>query len=146
MDPLSIIGITTTAFGLADRLAKTLNFLFQLSTKFKYADVKITLLIGYIGSLNAAIVEIADIVKGLSGRIRYQKLAESLDTTLECTKCSLSFLETKLDGLRLSSEDERSMAEKITIIVRNTEFEEYINGISCYVNALNLLLNSLQRY
>ena len=143
MDPVSVLGITNTALCLADQLGKTLKFLYQLSTKLKYAEIKITLLAGYLGSLNAAIVEIAEIVKGLSEHIQYQKLAESLSMTLDCTNLSLSFLEAKLDGLRLS--DERTMADKIAMLLRNSEFEDYVNGISCHVNALNLLLNTLQR-
>ena len=145
MDPVSIIGLTTTAFGVVDRLAKTLNFLFTLSAKFKYVDAKITLLIGYLGSLNAAVREIAEIVKRLSGRIQYQKLAESIETTLECTKFSLSFLESQLDKLESSPEDGRSMVDRMSVILRSAEFEDYLDGIGRYVNALNLLLNALQR-
>ena len=145
MDPLSILSITNTALGLAGRLGKTLSFLYQLSSKLKYADIKITLLIGYLGSLNAAIAEIADIVKGFSGCIQYQKLAESLSMTLDCTNLSLSFLEAQLDSLRSKAQDGPSMAHKMKMIVRSSEFEEYVNGISCFVNALNLHLNSLQR-
>ena len=143
MDPASILGLTTTAFGVVDRLAKTLNFLINLSTKLKYANAQIALLIGYLGSLNAAISEIADIVKGLSGRIEYQKLAQSLDTALECTKFSLSFLEMKLESLS-DSDDQRTLLDKVTFILRGAEFEEYINGVSRYINALNLLLSALQ--
>ena len=146
MEPLSILSITNTALALAGRLGKTLRFLYQLSTKLKYADVKITLLIGYLGSLNAPITEIAAIVKGLAGCIQYQKLAESLNMTLDCTNLSLSFLDAKLDGLRSNTQDERSTADKMTMIIRSSEFEDYVNGISCYVNALNLLLNALQRF
>lgn len=144
MEPATIIGIT--AFGLADRLTKTLNFLLQLTTKFRYANVKITLLIGYLGSINAAICEIANIVKMLSKRAKYEELADSLNTTLKCTKLSLSFLESKIEGLRSGSQDEVSMVDKITMILKDAEFDGYINGISSYVNALNLLLNALQRY
>ena len=145
MDPLSILGITNSALILAGRLGKTLSFLYQVSSKLKYADVKITLLIGYLGSLNAAIAEITDIVKGLSGCVQYQKLAESLSMTLHCTNLSLSFLEEKLGSLRSSTQGEQSIADKMTIIIRSSEFEDYVSGVSCYVNALNLLLNSLQR-
>lgn len=146
MEPVSIIGITASAFTLVDHLGKTLNFILQLSTKFKYADAKITLLIGYLASINAAIFEIAKIVETLSECTKYEKLVDSLNTTLECTKLSLSFLESKIEGLRSDSQDETSMINKITMILKDTEFNEYINGISSYVNALNLLLNVLQRF
>ena len=146
MDPTSILGITNTAFSLAGKLGKTLAFLFQLSSKLKYANVKITLLIGYLGSLSTAITEIASIVKGLSGHIQYQKLAESLEMTLDCTNLSLSFLETQLDGLRSSAQDERTIVDRLTMIIKNSEFEDYVNGISHHVNALNLLLNTLHRF
>ena len=145
MDPVSIVSLTTTAFCVVDRLAKTLNFLLHLSHKFKYADVKITLLIGYLGSLNSAVSEIAIIVKGLSGHIQYQKLAQSLDTTLECTKLSLTFLDSKLEGLHSASGDGRTLMDKVSFMLRDADFEEYVSGISTYVNALNLLLNALQR-
>ncbi|KAF7503186.1 hypothetical protein GJ744_004219 [Endocarpon pusillum] len=144
MDPVSIIGITASAFTLVDRLGTTLNFILQLSTKFKHADAKITLLIGYLASINAAIFEIAKIVKTLPEGTQYEKLVDSLNTTLECTKLSLSFLESKIGGLRSNPQDETSMINKITIILKDAEFNEYINGISHYVNALNLLLNVLQ--
>ena len=145
MDPVSILGIANTALSLADRLGKILNFLYQLSSKLKYADIKISLLIGYLGSLNAAVAEIADIVKRLSGCIRYQKLAKSLSTTLGYTNVSLSFLEAKFDSLRSSAQDKSSVVDKITMMIQKSDFEEYVNGISTYVNPLNLLLNSLQR-
>ena len=146
MEPISIIGITASAFALVDRLGKTLTFILQLSTKFKYADAKITLLIGYLASINAAIFEIAKIVNTLSECTKYEKLVDSLNTTLECTKFSLSFLESKIEGLGSDSQDEMGMIDKITMILKDAEFNEYINGISSYVNALNLLLNALQRF
>ena len=145
MDPVSVIGLSTTAFSIVERLAKTLNFLLQLSTKLKFADVKITLLIGFLGSINAAVHEIGNIAKKLSGHIQYQKLAENLVITLDCTKVSLSFLESQLAELQSSSQDERSLVDKFTIILKDAEFESYVNGISTNVTALNLVLNALQR-
>lgn len=37
-----------------------------------------------------------------------------------------------------------SFTNKLTMILKATEFEEYMNGIGIYINALNLLLNALQ--
>lgn len=145
MEPVSIIGVAASAFALADRLGKTLKFILQLSTKFKYADAKITLLIGYLASINAAIFEIAKIVETLSEHTKYEKLVDSLNTALECTKFSLSFLESKIEGLRSDSQDEMSTIDKITMILKDGELKEYIDGIGSYVNALNLLLNTFAK-
>ena len=145
MDPISIIGITTTAFGIVERLSKTLKFLLKLSRRCKFTEAKLSLLIGYIGSLNVAIIEIANSVKGFSGIDHYKELLDTLDATLECTKFSLSFLESKINGLHIDTESEMSLFEKVTIIFNRAELDEYLNCISSYVNALNLLLTTLQR-
>lgn len=42
------------------------------------------------------------------------------------------------------TQDGMSFTNKLTMILEATEFEEYMNGIGIYVNALNLLLNALQ--
>ncbi|ERF77193.1 hypothetical protein EPUS_06473 [Endocarpon pusillum Z07020] len=122
MEPVSIIGITASAFTLVGRLRKTLNFILQLSTKLKYANAKITLLIGYLASINAAIFEIAKIIETLSECTKYEKLVDSLHTTLKCTKLSLSFLESKIERLRSDSQDDTSMINKITMILKDAEF------------------------
>ena len=145
MDPVSVTGLSKTASSMVERLAKTLNLLLRLSTRLKFADVKTTLLIGFLGSINAAVYEIGNIVERLSGHIEYQKLAEHLNIALDCTKVSLSFLESQLAELQSSSQDEDSLVDKFTVLLRNAEFESYINEVSTNVTALNLVLNALQR-
>ena len=146
MDPVSIAGITATAFGIVDQLGKILVSLVQLSKKFNLVNSKISSLIGYISCLKAAIVEISRIVEGLQEREHYGELVETLSTTLECTKFSIWFLDSKLDGLRLDKHGKMGVADKILTVFNSVEFNEYVTGLNSYVNALNLLLNTLQRY
>ena len=146
MDPLSIVGISATACGIVDQLGKILVSLVQLSKKFNLVNSKISSLIGYISCLKAAILEISKIVEGLQEREQYGELVETLGTTLECTKFSIWFLDSKLDGLRLDKHGNMGVADKILTVFNSAEFNEYANGLNSYVNALNLLLNTLQRY
>ena len=67
MDPISIIGLTTSILTITEHLGKTAKFLIQLSTKLKYADMKITMLVGYLQILNAGVSEIGRITEDLTG-------------------------------------------------------------------------------
>ena len=145
MDPVTIVSITATACGIVDQLGKILVSLVQLSKKFNLVNSKISSLVGYIGCLKAAILQISKIVEGLQERDQYRELVETLGTTLECTKFSISFLDSKLGGLRLDQHGKMGVADKITTVFNSAEFNEYVNGLNSYVHALNLLLNTLQR-
>jgi hypothetical protein len=144
MDPVSILGLAGTAFSVVERVAKITTFFVKLSTRFKTVNAKIASLIGYLATLNASISEISDIIEGLSEHERYKGLADSLATTLNCTTISMSFLEAMVAGLRLEGQDEASLLNKITVLLKSEEFDEYLGGINTYINALNLHLNVLQ--
>ena len=144
MDPISIVGIAGTAYSVVDRVAKIINLFLKLSTRFRTTNAKVTSLIGYLASLNASVSEIAGIVEGLSDHERYRELASSLGTTLHCTTTSMSFLESMITALKLDSRGEMSKLNKISILLKSEEFDEYLKGINIYVNALNLHLNALQ--
>ena len=144
MDPISIVGLAGTALGVLGPLAKSLSFLLQLSTKYKMADAKMTLLIGFLASVQVSVHEIANIIKSNGTQPQHSEVAESLNTTLDCTTFSLSILQAKIDALGLDSVQDMTKLEKAIVLFKGAEFDEYLTGLDTYVNALNLLLNVLQ--
>ena len=143
MDPVSVIGLAGTALAILQPLGKTLAFLLQLSTKLKNADAKMTMLIGYLASVQVSVQHLARLVKDLERQPQHADSVESLRTTLDCTTFFLSILQSKLGGIEV---DAATTLEKAILLFKSAEFDEYISSMNSYVNALNLLLNVLQAY
>ena len=145
MDPVSAAGIGVVAFEILGCVGKILNFLLIISTKFKHANIKLQLLIGFLSSLRISIKEITTIADGLAGREDYEDVVEGLRTTLECTNLAVSVLDSKLNGLQSDSSDVKSKIEKLTVVLKGDEFGEWSSDIGHLVDALNLSLNAFQR-
>ena len=146
MDPVSAIELGVVAFEILGCVGKILNLLLNISTKFKHADFKVQLLIGFLSSLRISINEITIIADGLADREDYKDVVEGLRTTLDCTNLAVSLLDSKLDGLRSDSSDMKSKIEKLLVIIKGDEFGEWSSDIGHLVDALNLSLSALQRY
>ena len=117
MDPVSAIELGVVAFEILGCVGKILNLLLNISTKFKHADFKVQLLIGFLSSLRISINEITIIADGLADREDYKDVVEGLRTTLDCTNLAVSLLDSKLDGLRSDSSDMKSKIEKLLVII-----------------------------
>ena len=146
MDPVSALGVGVVSFEILECVGKILGFLLKISTKFKHANTKVQLLIGFLSSLQISIKEITVIADGLAYREDYKEVIEGLRMTMECTKIAVSLLESKLDGLQSDSTDMKSKIEKLMVVLRGDEFGEWSSDIGHLVDALNLSLNALQRY
>ena len=138
-----MVGLSTIAFGMLTGLGKSLKFILDLSAKYRRVDAKVSLLIGYLSSIQASTSGIADIIKTLKGQPQ-QKIAESLETTLECTKVSLEFLDVRINALRTESVDGLSILNKVKVLFQEDEFQEYLSSLGGFVDAMNLQLNILQ--
>ena len=145
MDPVSAIAFGVTAFEVLECVKKILNFLLKLSTKFRYTNVTVQLVIGFLSSLKLSIAEVKNIVDGLANHDQYKDVVDGLTTTIECTKFAMAILESKLDGLRPDSTNMRAKIEKLMVVLEGDEFGEWSSDIGHLVDALNLSLNALQR-
>lgn len=143
MDPISVVGLAASLVTIVDMVAKSINSLHTLRTKYSTADLTIRLLIGQLGTLKAALNQISEwITSSLVDVPRHEQLVLDLMNSIEGCEVLLSLLNDNISSLRKN--ENLSVLVKARLVRRENILHEYLSLLDNQVNALNLFLTALQ--
>lgn len=116
----------------------------DLQARYKRANLTLSLLIGQLSTLKAALNHISEwIDESLDTIPAQQQLVIDLTTSLKCCKVLILTMNDR-KGVPESNDDSTlTRMGKVQFLWGKQELNEYINLLSNQINALNLLLNAL---
>lgn len=144
MDPISAISFVSAIAGIVDLIAKGVVSLSDLQSRYRTVDIKVSLLIGQLSTLKAALVQIGLLVEDVSHAPRDVQLVSALSTSLASLETIISALDNRLSQLRRNSENGLSGWGKVNFVWDEQTMRDYLSLLDHQVNALGLLLSALQ--
>lgn len=131
--------------GIVDILAKSVNFLLNLQTKYKQADLTISLLIGQLSTLKAALNQISEwITSSLIAVSQHEQLVLDLTISIEGCKVLVSALDDRINSFERNAAHTLNSLGKAQFLWEEKGTANYLNYLSNQISALNLLLTALQ--
>lgn len=144
MDPISAISFVSAIAGIVDLIAKGVLSLSDLQSRYRIADIKVSLLIGQLSTLKAALIQVGLLVEDVSHAPRDIQLVSALSTSLASLETIIGALDTRLSQLQRNSEDGLSNWGRVNYVWDEQTMRDYLSLLDHQVNALGLLLSALQ--
>ncbi|KAL9084905.1 MAG: hypothetical protein Q9165_007858 [Trypethelium subeluteriae] len=146
MDPASAFGLIGSIAGVADVIFTSIHHLSTLTTKYRQANVSVSLLIGQLCTVQAALNQLASLdrftIEGIA--VYSAEWTLGLSTSLNGCKWIVASLDEKVNELEKRAYGELSLKGRAWLLWRNDEIKEYLDTLDRHVNALNLLLHVVQ--
>ena len=143
MDPVSIIGVVGSIVSVIDVVTRNLIYLRRLQQQWTMADMTITLLIGHLATLKAALNQISEwIGTSLSSMPQHHQLVMDLTMSLESCKLLVLFMNSHIDRLELSDDDTLKLRSRVRVVLEDQSVKDCVNHLNTQANALNLLLTA----
>ena len=144
MDPVSVIGVVGSVVNMVDVVSRSLTALHSLQQKWKIADITITLLLGHMATLKAAMNQISDWVSSDLRLVpQHHQLVIDLSMSLDSCKVLLAFMNNRLIDLELNQAGSLTLQSRVRAILQDQSMKDCLNHLSHQANALNLLLTAL---
>jgi hypothetical protein len=147
MDPVSAIGLAGSLVNICDVIAKSLKRLKELQSRYKSASLTVSLLIGQITTVKAALDQITEwVTSSLVDIPRHEQLVADLDVSLESCKLLVTVLEERISQLERDDAANLNVKGKIGFLWEESEFNTFTNHLNNQTHALNLFLTALHWY
>lgn len=137
MDPISAIGLVASIVGTIDVAARSISTLRALQHRWKATDLTISLLIGQLTTLKAALNQIREWTSTSLNATHHYQLVLDLGTAVDSCETLLLFIDGQL--ARLDWNDNN----KIKAVLQDKTIRECVTHLANQSMALNLLLTAL---
>ncbi len=146
MDPLSIIGLLSTAGTIATTITFTIKSLSDLRGQFQDADVRIRLLIGELSTVKSALNQINDWAHYLDDTHRQADVVEALKVSLDGCQLAIDALAEEVRLLLRGATPNSSLGfrTKRRYAWSESSLKEHENRMHAQIAALQLLLKAVQ--
>lgn len=144
MDPASALGVASAVLSIVSLLAKNIIALSDLQSRYGAADLKVSLLIGQLSTVKAALKQIAKLLEGDNRALRDNELISDFSLSLECVEAVVVILDDKVSLAQRDSANSLSVRSKVNFMWDEKTMDDYLNLLNNQIHALNLLLTALQ--
>lgn len=145
MDPISALGLAGTLLKISGGVVSALQNLVKLQSKYRSSSLVVSLLIGQLTTLKAALNQITEWAGGsLVGIDLHEQFVTDVQVSLESCHILILVLEQKIEKLGQEQDDGRglSIKGKVGFLFGEEGLNEFTNHLNNQVNALNLLLTA----
>lgn len=144
MDPASAVGVASAVLAIVNLIAKSVASLSALQSRYVAADLKVSLLIGQLSTVKAALNQMAKLLEGDHGILRDLELIMDLKMSLECIETVVMVLEDKISEVQRDASDTLTIRSKVNFMWDEKTMDDYLNLLNNQIHALGLLLGALQ--
>lgn len=144
MDPASAIGAASAVLGIVNLIAKNVASLSDLQSRYGAADIKVSLLIGQLSTVKAALKQIAKLLEDGNGALRDPELIDDFSTSLECVEAVVVVLDDKISLVQRNAANALTVRSKISFMWDEKTMDDYLNLLNNQIHAIGLLLTALQ--
>lgn len=147
MEPLSILGAAASIAGVVDIASRCISSLYVLRQRWKDADLVVTLMMGQISTLKAALEQISQWMENCADTLspHYQLLTD-LDLALHSSRLSIKFIDDHVTNLVRNEYNELTTKSIARALAQDTTVQECAKHLSNQTGVLNLLLTALNWY
>ena len=129
---------------IGDVATKVIRALCRVQTKYKNANLTVSLVIGQLSILNAALNQISEwISTSLSDVPHNERLTEDLTVAIDGCKVLILILDERYSSFDENSDGRLSTTGKAEFLWREDDLKEYLSHLGNHIAALNLLLTAL---
>jgi len=145
MDPVSIIGLAGSLVGITDVVARSLKSLINLQSKYRSSNLVVSLIIGQLTTINAALNQITEWVTGSLATIPlHGQLVADLQVSLESCYVLILVIEERIEALEQEQDSGNlTLKGKVGFLLEEGGLNEFTNLLNNQINALNLLITAL---
>jgi chaperonin cofactor prefoldin len=146
MDPVSAVGLAGALVGIGDVITRSIRSLIDLQSKYRSSSLVVSLLIGQLTTLKAALNQITEWVgNSLVSVPQHEQLVADLQASLGSCHVLIFVLEERIEKLEQEQDhgDDLTVKGKIGFLLEESSLNEFTNHLNNQVNALNLLLTAL---
>lgn len=145
MDPVSAVGLVGSVLGIIDIVTRSIQTLQTLQTKYKGADLTVSLLIGQLSTLKAALFQISEWINAsLVNAPQHRQLVADLTVSLQCCEVLMRVLSARSSELQRTDSGSLSAMAKGKFVWEETDRRDFLDHLNHQTNALNLLLTAFQ--
>lgn len=144
MDPASAIGVASAVLSIANLIAKNVASLSDLQSRYNAADLKVSLLIGQLSTVKAALNQIAKLLEGNHEILRDPELIGDFSTSLGCVEAVVVVLDERISHVQRDAANVLTIRSKINFMWDEKTMDDYLNLLNNQIHALGLLLTALQ--
>lgn len=146
MDPISIIGLAGSIVSIVDVVTKSLKALNELRLRWLEADLTLMLLITQLGTLKAALGQIAEWINSCLATDPHQhyQLIIDLESALSCCKTLITLMDRHISKLEWNDHIDQpiSFERRVRVALKDGAITDCLNHLGNQTNALNLLLTA----
>ncbi|KAK4690330.1 hypothetical protein P7C71_g6437, partial [Lecanoromycetidae sp. Uapishka_2] len=143
-DPVTAIGLGASVIGTIDVVTRTISGLRKLQQRWKSADMTVSLLLGQLSTLKAALDQISSwISNSLDGVPENYQMVIDLEMSLDSCNILVSVMDTYVSELDRDKDDRLTFEGKMNAMLQDSSIKECANHLSHQCMALNLLLTAL---
>ena len=144
MEPISIIGLAGSVVGIVDVMTKSIVALKNLQSRWQIADWTITLIIGHLTTLKAALNHISQwISTDLAAEPQHYQLVLDLGDALSSCKALVLYIDSRLCKLEWDQDNSLTFQSRLRAVLNDGGVKDCVNHLNNQSNALNLLLTAL---
>lgn len=144
MDPVSIVGLAASIVNIIGMVTKFLKALNELRLRWAEADMTFILLITQLGTLKAALDQIAEWIASNLAADPHQhyQLIIDLGNALSCCKTLIALMDRHISKLKRDNLTDHpiSFEDRVRIALKDGAIKDCLIHLSNQTNALNLLL------
>lgn len=144
MDPASALGVASAVLSIVSLLTKNIIALSDLQSRYGAADLKVSLLIGQLSTVKAALKQIAKLLEGNNRALRDNELISDFSLSLECVEAVVTILDDKVSLVQRNAANALSVRSKVNFMWDEKTTDDYLNLLNNQIHALHLLLTALQ--
>ena len=144
MDPLTIVGAVGSVLGIIDVAARCIGSLRALQQRWTNADITVSLLIGQMSTLKAALDQIQEMTETNSWAISQDhQLVMDLDASVKSCQVLVSFIDKHVSNHEWNHLDHLTFECKAKAMWQDPNIQNCLNYLQHQTAALNLLLTAL---
>ena len=148
MEPITIIGLLSTAGALTSEITITIKSLSELRQRYKDADVRVRLLIGELSTVKSALTQINDWTHYLDDTHRQADVVQGLKISLEGCQLAIDALSEEVRLLLGGESPNLSASPGFRLRARyawsESGLKEHEGRLHAQTAALQLLLQAVQ--
>lgn len=99
MDPVSIVGLASSVLGIVDVISKNVSFILGLQSRYRQANLTISLLIGQLSTLKAALNQISEWINSDLNTSQHEQLVTDLTVAIQGCKVLILAINTRIQDL-----------------------------------------------
>lgn len=147
MEALTILGAASSVISVLDVATRCIHSLRAFKQHWDDTDMTVTLLIGQISTLKAALSQISEWMSTSTGAApQHHQLIMDLEVSLHSCRLLIAFIDDHLSSLILDHHNELMFKSRARAMLQDRGIKDCVNHLNNQTAALNLLLTALNWY